>query len=104
MRRALAAPAPRRGGASFETWEGRATGRRALRVAIGRAFFGGIHVSRDTMRSKVALVDLVATLRARRLPDDRTASSAPPLAASLGEREITRRRFLRRNLAALVKL
>jgi leucyl/phenylalanyl-tRNA--protein transferase len=85
---------------SFETWqEGRLVGG-LYGVAIGRAFFGESMFSRATDASKVALVGLVATLRARGFPMV-DCQQRTPLLASLGAREIPRRQFLRR-LAALV--
>jgi leucyl/phenylalanyl-tRNA--protein transferase len=85
---------------SFETWqEGRLVGG-LYGVAIGRAFFGESMFSRATDASKVALVGLVATLRARGFPMI-DCQQRTPLLASLGAREIPRRGFLRR-LAALV--
>src|SRR6185295_18410761 len=85
---------------SFETWqEGRLVGG-LYGVAIGHAFFGESMFSRATDASKVALVGLVATLRARGFPMI-DCQQRTPLLASLGAREITRRQFLRR-LAALV--
>jgi leucyl/phenylalanyl-tRNA--protein transferase len=56
--------------------------------------------SRATDASKVALVALVETLRARGCPMI-DCQQRTPLLASLGAREIPRRQFLRR-LAALV--
>ncbi|MSQ64641.1 MAG: leucyl/phenylalanyl-tRNA--protein transferase [Betaproteobacteria bacterium] len=85
---------------SFETWqEGRLVGG-LYGVAIGRAFFGESMFSRATDASKVALVGLVATLRARGFPMI-DCQQRTPLLASLGAREIPRRGFLHR-LAALV--
>jgi len=85
---------------SFETWqEGRLVGG-LYGVAIGHAFFGESMFSRATDASKVALVGLVATLRARGFPMI-DCQQRTPLLASLGAREIPRRQFLRR-LAALV--
>jgi leucyl/phenylalanyl-tRNA--protein transferase len=85
---------------SFETWqEDRLVGG-LYGVAIGRAFFGESMFSRATDASKVALVGLVATLRARGFPMI-DCQQRTPLLASLGAREIPRRGFLRR-LAALV--
>ena len=85
---------------SFETWQADLLVGGLYGVAVGRAFFGESMFSRATDASKVALVGLVATLRARGFPlidcQQRT-----PLLASLGAREIPRRAFLRR-LAALV--
>ena len=85
---------------SFETWqEDRLVGG-LYGVAIGRAFFGESMFSRATDASKVALVGLVTTLRARGFPMI-DCQQRTPLLASLGAREIPRRQFLRR-LAALV--
>ena len=85
---------------SFETWrEGRLVGG-LYGVAIGQAFFGESMFSRATDASKVALVGLVANLRARGVPMI-DCQQRTPLLASLGAREIPRRQFLRR-LAALV--
>ena len=85
---------------SFETWQGEQLVGGLYGVAIGRAFFGESMFSRATDASKVALVGLVATLRARGFPMI-DCQQRTPLLASLGAREITRRQFLRR-LAALV--
>ncbi len=85
---------------SFETWrEGQLAGG-LYGVAIGRAFYGESMFSRATDASKVALVGLVETLRARGFPMI-DCQQRTPLLASLGAREIPRRQFLRR-LAALV--
>ena len=85
---------------SFETWhQGRLVGG-LYGVAIGRAFFGESMFSRSTDASKVALVRLVETLRARGFPMI-DCQQRTPLLASLGARAIPRRQFLRR-LAALV--
>jgi len=85
---------------SFETWqEGRLVGG-LYGVAIGRAFFGESMFSRVTDASKVALVRLVETLRARGFPMI-DCQQRTPLLGSLGAREIARSRFLR-HLAALV--
>ena len=85
---------------SFETWQdGKLVGG-LYGVAIGRAFFGESMFSRATDASKVALVALVETLRARGCPMI-DCQQRTPLLASLGAREIPRRQFLRR-LAALV--
>ena len=85
---------------SFETWQrGRLVGG-LYGVAIGRAFYGESMFSRATDASKVALVALVAELRARGFPLIDCQMNTP-LLASLGAREIPRRQFLRR-LAALV--
>ena len=100
MRRAYAALHRAGHAHSFETWhEGRLVGG-LYGVAIGRAFFGESMFSRATDASKVALVALVATLRARGFPMI-DCQQRTPLLASLGAREIPRRQFLRR-LAALV--
>src|SRR5258706_2674678 len=85
---------------SFETWQGQQLVGGLYGVAIGRAVFGESMFSRATDASKVALVGLVATLRARGVPMI-DCQQRTPLLASLGAREITRRQFLRR-LAALV--
>jgi len=85
---------------SFETWlDGRLVGG-LYGVAIGRAFFGESMFSRATDASKVALIGLVESLRARGFPMI-DCQQRTPLLASLGAREIPRRQFLRR-LAALV--
>ena len=85
---------------SFETWQaGRLVGG-LYGVSIGRAFFGESMFSRATDASKVALVGLVATLRARGFPMI-DCQQRTPLLVSLGAREIPRRGFLHR-LAALV--
>jgi len=85
---------------SFETWQGDRLVGGLYGVAIGRAFFGESMFSRATDASKVALVGLVATLRARGFPMI-DCQQRTPLLASLGARAIPRRGFLRR-LAALV--
>jgi leucyl/phenylalanyl-tRNA--protein transferase len=85
---------------SFETWhEGDLVGG-LYGVAIGRMFYGESMFSRATDASKVALVRLVAFLKARGFPliDCQVDT---PLLASLGAREIPRRTFLRR-VATLV--
>jgi leucyl/phenylalanyl-tRNA---protein transferase len=85
---------------SFEAWrDGELVGG-LYGVAIGRMFYGESMFSRATDASKVALVGLVAELRAREFPMI-DCQMATPLLASLGAREIPRRDFLRR-LAALV--
>jgi len=85
---------------SFETWrDGEMVGG-LYGVAIGRMFYGESMFSRATDASKVALVSLVAELRARRFPLI-DCQMHTPLLASLGAREIPRRAFLR-ELAALV--
>jgi leucyl/phenylalanyl-tRNA--protein transferase len=100
MRRAYAALHRAGHAHSFETWhEGRLVGG-LYGVSIGRAFFGESMFSRATDASKVALVALVATLRARGCPMI-DCQQRTPLLASLGAREIPRAQFLRR-LAALV--
>ena len=85
---------------SFETWRAERLVGGLYGVALGRMFYGESMFSRATDASKVALVALAGTLRARGFPlidcQQRT-----PLLASLGAREIPRRQFLRR-LAALV--
>ncbi len=85
---------------SFETWHGDSLVGGLYGVAIGRAFYGESMFSRATDASKVALVCLVETLRARGFPMI-DCQQRTPLLASLGAREIPRRQFLRR-LAALV--
>jgi len=85
---------------SFETWQDGELVGGLYGVAIGRAFFGESMFSRATDASKVALVALVETLRARGCPMI-DCQQRTPLLASLGAREIPRRQFLRR-LAALV--
>ena len=100
MRRAYAALHRAGHAHSFETWQGEVLVGGLYGVAIGRAFFGESMFSRATDASKVALVGLVATLRARGLPMI-DCQQRTPLLASLGAREIPRRQFLRR-LAALV--
>ena len=85
---------------SFETWHGDSLVGGLYGVAIGRAFYGESMFSRATDASKVALVGLVETLRARGFPMI-DCQQRTPLLASLGAREIPRRQFLRR-LAALV--
>jgi len=79
---------------SFETWrEGELVGG-LYGVALGRMFFGESMFSRATDASKVALVALAGTLRARGCPlvDCQVHT---PLLESLGGREIPRREFLR---------
>jgi leucyl/phenylalanyl-tRNA--protein transferase len=100
MRRAYAALHRAGHAHSFETWQGDLLVGGLYGVAIGRAFFGESMFSRGTDASKVALVGLVATLRARGFPMI-DCQQRTPLLASLGAREIPRRTFLRR-LAALV--
>jgi leucyl/phenylalanyl-tRNA--protein transferase len=100
MRRAYAALHRAGHAHSFETWlEDRMVGG-LYGVAIGRAFFGESMFSRATDASKVALVALVAELRARGYPMI-DCQQRTPLLGSLGGRAIPRREFLRR-LAALV--
>ena len=85
---------------SFETWrDGKLVGG-LYGVAIGRMYYGESMFSRAADASKVALVALVAELRARGFPMI-DCQQRTPLLASLGAREIPRRQFLRR-LAALV--
>jgi leucyl/phenylalanyl-tRNA--protein transferase len=85
---------------SFECWRADALVGGLYGVAIGRMFYGESMFSRATDASKVALVALVAELRARGFPliDCQVRT---PLLASLGACEIPRREFLRR-LKALV--
>jgi leucyl/phenylalanyl-tRNA--protein transferase len=85
---------------SFETWLGRDLVGGLYGVALGRMFYGESMFSRATDASKVALVSLVGELRAREFPLI-DCQMHTPLLASLGAREIPRRRFLR-ELAALV--
>ena len=85
---------------SFETWrKGELLGG-LYGVALGRMFFGESMYSRATDASKVALVGLVAELRARGFPlvDCQVRT---PLLASLGARDISRKAFLR-EISALV--
>lgn len=85
---------------SFETWrDGRLVGE-LYGVAIGRMFYGESMFARATDASKVALVALARTLRARGFPMI-DCQQRTPLLAALGAREIPRAEFLRR-LAALV--
>ena len=80
---------------SFETWrQGELVGG-LYGVAIGRMFYGESMFSRATDASKVALVALVAELRARGFPMV-DCQMRTPLLASLGAREIARADFLRR--------
>jgi leucyl/phenylalanyl-tRNA--protein transferase len=80
---------------SFETWrEGELVGG-LYGVAIGRMYYGESMFSRATDASKVALVALVAELRARGFPMI-DCQMRTPLLASLGAREIPRADFLRR--------
>ena len=94
MRKAYAAL--HRGGYahSFETWRGRDLVGGLYGVAVGRMFFGESMFSRATDASKVALVALVAELRARSFPLIDCQMNTP-LLASLGAKEIPRRAFLR---------
>ena len=85
---------------SFETWHEDKLVGGLYGVAIGHAFFGESMFSLATDASKVALVGLAETLRARGYPMI-DCQQRTPLLASLGGREIPRRQFLRR-LAALV--
>jgi leucyl/phenylalanyl-tRNA---protein transferase len=85
---------------SLETWQAGHLVGGLYGVAIGRAFFGESMFSRATDASKIALVGLVAALRARGFPMI-DCQQRTPLLASLGAREIPRRQFLRR-IAALV--
>ena len=85
---------------SFETWrEGELVGG-LYGVAVGRMFYGESMFSRATDASKVALVELVAFLRAKGFPLI-DCQMRTDLLASLGAREIQRRAFLR-ELGALV--
>jgi leucyl/phenylalanyl-tRNA--protein transferase len=80
---------------SFETWrQGELVGG-LYGVAIGRMYYGESMFSRATDASKVALVALVAELRARGFPMI-DCQMRTPLLASLGAREIPRADFLRR--------
>ena len=85
---------------SFETWLGGDLVGGLYGVALGRMFYGESMFSRATDASKVALVKLVAMLKARGFPliDCQMRTG---LLASLGAREIPRRAFLR-TLAPLV--
>lgn len=84
----------------FETWrDGELVGG-LYGVAVGRMFYGESMFSRATDASKVALVALVETLRARGFPLI-DCQMRTPLLASLGAREIPRRAFLRQ-VSALV--
>jgi leucyl/phenylalanyl-tRNA---protein transferase len=79
---------------SFETWlDGELVGG-LYGVAIGRVFFGESMFSRETDASKVALMALVGELRVREFPLI-DCQMHTPLLASLGAREIPRKRFLR---------
>ena len=85
---------------SFETWRDADLLGGLYGVAIGRMFYGESMFSQATDASKVALVALVAELRARKFPLI-DCQMHTPLLASLGAREIPRRSFLRA-LATLV--
>ncbi len=85
---------------TFETFRGGELVGGLYGVAIGRMFYGESMFSRATDASKVALVALVAELRARGFPLI-DCQMKTPLLASLGACEIPRRAFLRR-LATLV--
>ena len=85
---------------SFETWRGDDLVGGLYGVALGRMFYGESMFSRATDASKVALVKLVATLKARGFPLI-DCQMRTELLASLGAREIPRRTFLRA-LAPLV--
>ena len=80
---------------SFETWHEDKLVGGLYGVAIGHAFFGESMFSLATDASKVALVGLAETLRARGYPMI-DCQQRTPLLASLGGREIPRRQFLRR--------
>jgi leucyl/phenylalanyl-tRNA--protein transferase len=85
---------------SFETWCDNELVGGLYGVAVGRMFYGESMFSRATDASKVALVALVAHLKARGFPlIDCQMHTA--LLESLGAREIARREFLRA-LASLV--
>jgi leucyl/phenylalanyl-tRNA--protein transferase len=79
---------------SFETWLGHDLVGGLYGVALGRMFYGESMFSRATDASKVALVKLVETLRARGFPLI-DCQMRTELLASLGAREIPRRIFLR---------
>lgn len=85
---------------SFETWRDGDLVGGLYGVALGRMFYGESMFSRATDASKVALVKLVETLRARGFPLI-DCQMRTELLASLGAREIPRRTFLR-TLAPLV--
>lgn len=85
---------------SFETWRGDDLVGGLYGVALGRMFYGESMFSRATDASKVALVRLVAMLKARGSPLI-DCQMRTELLASLGAREIPRRTFLRA-LAPLV--
>ena len=80
---------------SFETWRQDELVGGLYGVAIGRMYYGESMFSRATDASKVALVALVAELRARGFPMI-DCQMRTPLLASLGAREIPRVDFLRR--------
>lgn len=79
---------------SFETWLGRDLVGGLYGVALGRMFYGESMFSRATDASKVALVRLVESLKARGFPLI-DCQMRTELLASLGAREIPRRAFLR---------
>jgi leucyl/phenylalanyl-tRNA--protein transferase len=85
---------------SFETWRGDDLVGGLYGVAVGRMFYGESMFSHATDASKVALVELVRSLKGRGFPliDCQVRT---PLLASLGGREIPRRSFLRQ-VAGLV--
>jgi len=85
---------------SFETWRGDDLVGGLYGVALGRMFYGESMFSRETDASKVALLGLVAELRARGFPLI-DCQMRTPLLGSLGAREIPRRVFMR-ELAGLV--
>jgi leucyl/phenylalanyl-tRNA--protein transferase len=78
---------------SFETWLDGALVGGLYGVALGRMFYGESMFSHATDASKVALIALVAQLRARGFPMI-DCQMRTPLLASLGAREIPRRAFL----------
>jgi leucyl/phenylalanyl-tRNA--protein transferase len=79
---------------SFETWRGHDLVGGLYGVALGRMFYGESMFSKATDASKVALVKLVETLKARGFPLI-DCQMHTELLASLGAREIPRRAFLR---------
>ncbi|HET7198956.1 MAG TPA: leucyl/phenylalanyl-tRNA--protein transferase [Burkholderiales bacterium] len=79
---------------SFETWRGPDLVGGLYGVALGRMFYGESMFSRASDASKVALVRLVDTLKARAFPMI-DCQMRTELLGSLGAREIPRRRFLR---------
>jgi leucyl/phenylalanyl-tRNA---protein transferase len=85
---------------SVETWSGGELVGGLYGVAIGRMFFGESMFADETDASKVALVHLVAILRARGAPLIDCQQETEHL-ASLGARPIPRREFAKR-IAALV--